>query len=125
MAEELNQAVEYAEWHQVPHWSLDQHEHRQALTKILHAATGQVPAKKIKPMKPYVTDEMLEASAHRTRLITTISREEKYAKHLDQRRVLKAWKEISHWIAGHRKPTHVPWKNSRISHRVIAEHQVK
>jgi hypothetical protein len=52
VAEELNQAVEYAEWHQVPHWSLDQHEHRQELTKNLHAATGQVSAKKIKPMKP-------------------------------------------------------------------------
>ena len=61
VAEELNQAVQYAEWHQVPHWSLDQHEHRQELTKILHVATGQVSAKKIKPRKPYVTDEMLKS----------------------------------------------------------------
>ena len=83
VAEELNQAVQYAEWQQVPHWCLDQHEHRQELTKIIHEATGQVSVKKTKPINPYVTDEILEVSAHRTRLIKTISREDKYAKHLD------------------------------------------
>ena len=92
----------------VLHWTMDQHQHRQELTKIIHGTTEHVSTNKIKPMKPYVTDEILEVSAHRTRLIGTISREGKYAKHLDQRRVLKAWKEISHWIAGHRRPTHEP-----------------
>ena len=86
------------------------------MTKIIHGATEVVSAKKIKPRRPYVTDEILEVSAHRTRLIKTISREEKYAKHLDHRRVIKAWKEVSRWIAGHRCPTHEPWNmfvNSR------------
>ena len=109
--EELNQAVQYTQWQQVPHWTLDQHEHRHELTNIIHGTTEQVSAKKIKPMKPYVTDEILEVSTHRTRLIITISREGKYAKHLDQRRVLKAWKEILHWIAGHRRPTLEPLEN--------------
>ena len=108
MEEELHQAVQYVESLQVPHWTLDQHEHRNELTKMIHAATQGVATKKIKPMKPYVTDEILEVSKHRTRLIRTISREENYAKHMDKRRVLKAWKEVSHWIAGHRRPTHEP-----------------
>ena len=62
VAEELNQAVQNAEWQQVPHWTLDQHEHRHELTKIIHEAFGQVSVKKTKPMKPYVTDEILEVS---------------------------------------------------------------
>ena len=63
--EELNQAVRYTVWQEVPHWTLDQHEHRQELTKIIHGATEAVSAKKIKPMKPYVTEEILEVSAYR------------------------------------------------------------
>ena len=76
--EEIHQAVQYVESMQVPHWTLDQHEHRNELTKMIHAATQGVATKKIKPMKPYVTDEILEVSKHRT---------------MDKRRVLKAWKK--------------------------------
>ena len=104
--EELNQAVCYTEWQEVAHWTLDQHEHRQELTKIIHGATEAVAARKTKPRKPYVTEEFLEVSAHRARLIKSKSREEKQAKRLDQKRVIVAWKEVSHWIAGHRRPTH-------------------
>ena len=60
--EELNQAVRYTEWQEIPHWTLDQHEHRQEFTKMIHGATEAVSAKKIKPMKPYVTEEILEVS---------------------------------------------------------------
>ena len=96
--EELNQAVCYTEWQEVPHATLDQHEHRHELTKIIHGATEAVSAKKIKPMKPYVTEEILDVSAHRARLIKSKSREEKQAKRFDQKQVIAAWKEISHWI---------------------------
>ena len=106
--EDLGQALHHSEMQQVPHWSLDQHEHRHEFTKIIHEATEGVAATKVKPRKPYVTDAVLEVFIHRTRFIKSISREGKYAKHLDQRRVLRAWKEISHWIAGHRRPTHEP-----------------
>ena len=98
--------MRFTEWQEVPHWTLDQHEHRQELTKIIHGATEAVSAKKIKPMKPYVTEEILEVSAHRARLIKSKSREEKQAKCFDQQRFIVAWKEITHWIAGHRRPTH-------------------
>ena len=57
--EELNQAVHYIQWQQMPHWTLDQHEHRQELTNIIHGITEQVSANKIRPKKPYVTDEIL------------------------------------------------------------------
>ena len=119
--EELNQAVQYTTWQDVLHWTLDQHEHRYELTKIIHEATEDVSAKKIKPMMFYVTDESLEVSAHRTRLIKTISREEKYAKHFDQRRVIKAWKEVSQWIAGHRQSTHEPLEQIENSSHVYAK----
>ena len=62
--EELNQAVQYAEGHDLPHWTLDQHGHRHELTKIIHEAAEDVPAKKIKPIKPYVSDGIMEISAH-------------------------------------------------------------
>ena len=74
--EELNQAVHYIQWQQMFHWTFDQHEHGQELTNIIHGITEQVSAKKIRPKKPYVSDESLEVSAHRTRLIKSISREE-------------------------------------------------
>ena len=59
---------------------MDQHEHRQELTRIIHEAAEGVTAIKIKPRKPYVTDAILEVSAHRTRLIKTKHREEKQVK---------------------------------------------
>ena len=62
-------------------------------------------------MKPYVTDEILQVSARRTRLIKTVSREGAYAKQCDQRRVLTAWKEIARWIAKHQKPKEEPLDN--------------
>ena len=104
--EELNQVVCYTEGQEIPHWTLDQHKHRQEFTNIIHGATEAVSAKKIKPMKPYVTEQILEDSAYRARLIKSKSREEKQAKRLDQKRAIVAWKYISHWIAGHRRPTH-------------------
>ena len=91
--EEPNQVVRFTEWQEVPHWTLDQHEHRQELTRIIHGATEAVTARKIKPRKLYVTEEILEASAHRARLIRSKSREEKQAKRLDQKRVIAAWKQ--------------------------------
>ena len=65
---ELQQVVQYAEARPVPHWSMDQHEHRQELTRIIHEATEGVSATKVKPMKPYVIDAILEVSVHRARL---------------------------------------------------------
>ena len=115
----MNQAVQHAEWHDVPHWTLDQHEHRHELTKIIHEATEDVSAKNIKPIKPYVSDEMLEISADRTRLIKTMPREEEYAKFIDRQRVFKSWKEVSKWIAGHRRPTHEPRKTLENSDHVF------
>ena len=89
---------------QVPHWSLDQHEHRHELTKIIHEAAEGVAATKVKPRKLYVTDAILEVSAHRTRLINTKHREEKQVTFLD---FFAVWKEVAHWIVGHKRPTHV------------------
>ena len=68
---EIGQAIEYASQQPLPHWSLNQHEHRQELTRIMH-----VKANKVKAMKSYVTAEILEVSAHRARLIKTKRREE-------------------------------------------------
>ena len=107
---ELQQAVQYAEQQDVLHGALNQLEHRHELIRILH-----VSAKKIKPMKPYVTDEILQVSARRTRLIKTVSREGAYAKQCDQRRVLTAWKDIARWIAKHQKPREEPLENFRES----------
>ena len=73
----LYKTVHYAEMQQVPHWSLDQHEHRHELTKIMHEATEGVAAAKVKPRKLYVTDAIFEVSAHRARLIQTKHKEEK------------------------------------------------
>ena len=103
--------MRFTEWQEVPHWTLDQHEHRQELTNIKHGATEAVTARKTKPRKPYVTEEFLEVFAHRARLTKSKSREERQAKRLDQKRVIVAWKEVSHWIAGHRRPTHEPLGN--------------
>ena len=105
--EDLYKAVQYAEMQQVPHWSMDQHQHKQELTRIIHEATEGVTATNVKPRKPYVTDAILEVSAHRTRLIKTKHREEKQVKLLDRKRVFAVWREVTHWIAGHKRPTHV------------------
>ena len=48
---ELQQAVGYASQQPVPHWSMNQHEHRQELIKIMHEATRAVTATKVKPNK--------------------------------------------------------------------------
>ena len=104
---EFGQAVRYAEMQDVPHWSMNQHEHRRELSKIIHEATGGVASTKIKPRKPYATDAILEVSAHRARLIRTKHREEQQVKRFDRQRVFAAWREVAHWVAGHRRPTHV------------------
>ena len=104
---ELHQAVQYIETQEIPHWGMDQHQHRDELTKMIHEATRGKSTKKTKPMKPYVTDDILKVSAQRTRLIKTIPREKNYAKFQHRKRVFSVWREISHWIAGHRRPTHV------------------
>ena len=84
------------------------------MTRIIHGATEAVAAKRIKTTELFVTDAILEVSAHRARLIRSKSREEKQAKRFDQKRAIAAWKEVSHWIAGHRRPSHEPldicWK---------------
>ena len=100
--------MRFTEWQEVPHWTLDQHEHSQELPRIIHGATEAVTAMKIKPRKPYVTEEILEVSAHRARRIRSKSREEKQAKRFDQKQIIVAWNAVSQWIAGHRRPTHEP-----------------
>ena len=60
MKEDLGQVVRHAEMQQVPHWSFDQHEHRQELTQNIHEATEGVASTEVKPRKPYVTDAILE-----------------------------------------------------------------
>ena len=82
--EDLGQLVRHAEMQQVPHWSLDQHEHRHEFTTIIHEATEGVAATKVKPRKPYVPDAILEVSAHRARFIKTKHREEKQDKLFDR-----------------------------------------
>ena len=86
---------------------MDQHEHRQELTRIIHEATEGVTATKVKPRKLYVTDAILEVSAHRARFIKTKLREEKLVKLMDRKRVLALWREVTHLIARHKRPTHV------------------
>ena len=83
---EFGQAVRYAEMQDVPHWSMNQHEHRRELTNIIHEATEGVASTKIKPRKPYATDAILD-SAHRARLIKTKHREEQQVKRRDRQRV--------------------------------------
>ena len=92
---------------QVPHWSLDQHEPRHEPTKIIHEATEGVAATKVKPRKPYVTDAILEVFAHRARLIQIKHKDEKQVKLFDRKRVFAIWREVTYWIAGHKRPTHV------------------
>ena len=46
---ETQQAVDYAEQQPVPHWSMNQHEHRQELTRLIHDATQGVKAIAVKP----------------------------------------------------------------------------
>ena len=41
---------------------MNQHEHRQELTKIMHDATQEVKATTVKPRKAYVTTEILAVS---------------------------------------------------------------
>ena len=86
--EDFGQVVRHAEMQQVPHWSLDQHEHRQEFTKIIHEVTEGVAATKVKPRKPYVTDAILDVFAYRARLIKIKHREEKQVKRFDRQRVL-------------------------------------
>ena len=85
--EDLHQAVQYAQVQQVPHWTIDHHEHRQESTRIIHEAMECVAATKVKPRKLYVTDAILEVSAHITRLIKTKHRDEQHVKLLDGKRV--------------------------------------
>ena len=82
VSKELQQAVDYASQQPVPHWSMNQHEHRQELTKIVHEATQGVKTTKVKPRKPNVTADILEVSAHRDRLIKSKHREEQQTKRL-------------------------------------------
>ena len=71
----------------VPHWSLNQHEHRQGLNKIMHNATQGVNATNAKPTKPYVTADILEVSAHRAKLIRSKHREEQHANRFVKKRI--------------------------------------
>ena len=87
--------MRFTEWQEVPHWTWDQHEHRQELTRIIHGATEVVTARKIKPRKLHATKEILEVRAHRARLIRSKPREEKQAKRFDQKQIIVAWKKIS------------------------------
>ena len=64
------------------------------LTKVIHEATEGVAATNVKPRKPYVTNAILEVSAHRARLIKTKHREEQQVKILDKKQVFTVWKEI-------------------------------
>ena len=66
---------------------MNQHEHRQELTKIIHEATHGVKATKVKPMQPYVADAILEVSAYRAILIRTEHREEQQVTRLDKKRI--------------------------------------
>ena len=54
-----------------------------------------------------MTDAILEVSALRARFIRTRHREEQQVKRLDKKRIFAVWREVSHWVAGHRRPTHV------------------
>ena len=104
---ELQQAVDYVSQQPLPHWSMNQHEHRPELSKIMHDATRGVTATKVKPMSSYVTADILEVSAHRARLIRTKPREEQQVQRLDRKRIFAVWREVSHWVAGHTRPSHV------------------
>ena len=73
----------------------------------MHTAANGVKANKVKPMKPYVTAEILDVSAHRARLIKTKHREEQQAKRHDRKKLFAVWRDVTHWVAGHRRPTHV------------------
>ena len=81
--------------------NMDQHEHRQELTRIIHEATEGVTATKVKPRKLYVTDAILEVSAHRARFIRTKHREEQQSKRHYRKRRFAVWREVEHWVAGH------------------------
>ena len=89
----------------MPHWSMNQHEHRQELAKIIHEATQGVNATKVKPRKPYVTADILEVAAHRARLIKTKHKEEQHTKRLDRKKMFAVWREVTHRVAGHKRPT--------------------
>ena len=70
----------------------------------------------MKPRKPYVTDDILEVSAHRDRLIRTKHREEQQTKRLDRKMIFAVWREDSLWIAGHKRGKlfkHVPKQEER------------
>ena len=63
----------------------------------------------MKPVFLYVIDAIVEVSAHWARIIRTKHREEQQVKRLDKKRMFAVWKEVTHWIAGHKGPTHVPF----------------
>ena len=92
--EDFKQAVHYAEMQQVPHWFLDQHEHRHALTKIIHEATEGVAAIEIKPSKFYVTDAIFEVSAYRPKFIKIKHRDEKHVQFWTRHFVLPFGKKL-------------------------------
>ena len=86
---------------------MNQHDHRQERTRIIHDAMRGVKATKVQPRKLYVIDAILEASDHRARLIRTKHREEQQVKRRVKKRIFAVWREVSHWVAGHKRPTHV------------------
>ena len=59
----------------------------------MHIATQEVKATKVKPRKPYV------------RPIRSKHKEEQHATRLDKNRNFAAWREVTHWVAGHKRPT--------------------
>ena len=61
----------------------------------------------MKLIKPYVTDAIFEVFVRRAKLIKIKYREEKQVKRFDRQRVFAVWREATHWVAGHRRPTHV------------------
>ena len=108
VGEEFQQAIAQTEQQPVPHWSMNQHDHRQELTRIIHDAICGAKVTKVQPMKPYVIDAILEVSVHRARLIRTKHREEQQVKRLDKKHISAVWREVSQWVTGsHKRPTHV------------------
>ena len=107
VGEELQQAIAQTEQQPVPHWSMSQHDHRQELTRIIHYATRSVTGTNVQPRKPYVIHAILAVSAHRARFIRTKHRGEQQVSRLDKKKIFAVWREVSHWVAGHKRPTHV------------------
>ena len=62
------------------------------------------------------TDAILEVSAYRARLIKTKHREEQQDKRLVRKRVFAVWRKVTHWIAGHKRPTHFALSSFGVFH---------